>query len=209
MNLLPTEPAEVRALLENRYGRPEAAPITPHRRVEMALRHQEPDRVAFDFWAVPEVWTALRRYLDTDDDGEVLRLLGVDCRWIVPDYVGPAPIVQEDGSYYDALGTHRRSVSNEFCTYQEYAGHPLAHAQTVAEVESWPGWPKTEHWDVRTLKDKIQELNQGTEYWLCYEVGGIFEWSWGLRGFEQFLMDLVVRPEIACAIMDGYTDLYI
>ncbi len=214
MDRLPTEPAEVRAIFEDHYGRPEAASITPHQRVEMALRHEEPDRIPFDFWAVPEVWAALRRYLDTDDgeearDADVLRLLGVDCRWVRPDYVGPAPIVQEDGSYYDAFGTHRRPVSNEFCTYEEYAGHTLAGVQTVAEVESWPGWPPTEHWDVSTLKDKIQALNRETEYWLCYEVGGIFEWSWGLRGFEQFLMDLVVQPEIACAIMDCYTDLYI
>ena len=209
MDRFPTKPAEARAIFEERYGRPEAASITPRQRVEMALHHEEPDRVPFDFWAVPEVWAALRRYLDTDDDADVLRLLGVDCRWVRPDYVGPAPIVQEDGSYYDAFGAHRRSVSNEFCTYEEYAGHPLAHVQTVAEVESWPGWPPTEHWDVSTLKDKIRVLNQETEHWLCYEVGGIFEWSWGLRGFEQFLMDLVAQPEIACAIMDCYTDLYI
>jgi len=209
MSPLPTKPAEARAILEEHYGRPEAASITPRQRVEMALHHEEPDRVPFDFWAVPEVWAALRRYLDADDDADVLRLLGVDCRWVRTDYVGPAPIVQEDGSYYDAFGTHRRSVSNEFCTYEEYAGHPLADVQTVAEVESWPGWPPTEHWDVGTLKDKIQALNRETQYWLCYEVGGIFEWSWGLRGFEQFLMDLVTQPEIACAIMDCYTDLYI
>ncbi len=209
MDRVPTETAEVRSLLENQYGRPEATSGTPHQRVETALHHEEPDRVPFDLWAVPEVWAALRRYLDTDDDADVLRLLGADCRWVRPDYVGPAPIVQEDGSYYDALGTHRHSVSNEFCSYEEYAGYPLSNVQTVAEVESWPGWPPTEHWDVSTLKDKIQSLNRETEYWLCYEVGGIFEWSWGLRGFEQFLMDLVVQPEIACAIMDCYTDLYI
>ena len=209
MDRLPTEPAEARAIFEEHYGRPEAASITPRRRVEMALHHEEPDRVPFDFWAVPEVWAALRRYLDTDDDDDVLRLLGVDCRWVRTDYVGPAPIVQEDGSYYDAFGTHRRPAYNEFCTYEEYAGHPLADAQTVAEVENWLGWPPTEHWDVSTLKDNIQALNRETPDWLCYEVGGIFEWSWGLRGFEQFLMDLVTQPEIACAIMDCYTDLYI
>jgi hypothetical protein len=61
----------------------------------------------------------------SDDDGDALRLLDVDCRWVRPDYAGPAPIVQEDGTYYDAFGTHRRSMSNEFCTYEEYAGHPL------------------------------------------------------------------------------------
>jgi uroporphyrinogen decarboxylase len=92
MDRLPTEPAEARAIFEAHYGRPEAASITPRQRVEMALRHEEPDRVPFDFWAVPEVWASLRCYLDTDDDADVLCLLGVDCRWVRTDYVGPVPI---------------------------------------------------------------------------------------------------------------------
>jgi uroporphyrinogen decarboxylase len=183
--------------------------ILPRQRVEMALQHQEPDRVPFDFWAVPEVWAALRTCLDVDDDEAVLRLLGVDCRLVAPDYVGPAPRLQPDGSYYDAWGTHRRRVSNEFSTYDEYAGFPLAEAERVAEVETWEGWAKPEHWDTSTLKEKIKALNRETEYHIRYEVGGIFEWSWGLRGFERFLLDLVLQPQIACAIMDCFTDLYI
>lgn len=31
---------------------------------------------------------------------------------------------------------------------------------------------------------------------------GIFEQSWYMRGFDQFLMDLIINPEIAKAIMD-------
>ena len=104
MDRLPTEPAEARAIFEERYGRPEATSITPHQRVKMALHHEEPDQTPFDFWAVPEVWASLRRHLDTDNDGDVLRLLGVGCRWVRPDYVGLAPIVQEDGSDHDAFG---------------------------------------------------------------------------------------------------------
>ena len=103
-NRFPTAPAEARAYLERHYGRLEDTTITPRQRVDMALRHQQPDRVPFDFWAVPEVWAALRHHLDADD-GEVLRLLGVDCRWLRPDYVGPAPIVQNDGTYFDAFGS--------------------------------------------------------------------------------------------------------
>ena len=34
MDGVPTEPAKVRALLKGHYGRPEAASITPHQRVE-------------------------------------------------------------------------------------------------------------------------------------------------------------------------------
>jgi uroporphyrinogen decarboxylase len=52
-------------------------------------------------------------------------------------------------------------------------------------------------------------LNQEWRYHLRYEVGGIFEWSWALRGFERFLLDLAEKPEVACAIMDRFTDVYI
>ncbi|MCD6553268.1 MAG: hypothetical protein J7M16_04565 [Anaerolineae bacterium] len=115
-------------------------PITPRERVKGALRHQESDRVPFDFWAVPEVCAALRQRLGVETDEEVLCLLGVDCRLVAPDYVGPAPRVQPDGTYFDAWGTHRRKVSNSFGSiYDEYASFPLAGAQTAAEVETWDG----------------------------------------------------------------------
>jgi len=51
-------------------------PITPRERVKVALRHQESDRVPFDFWAVPEVCAALRQRLGVETDEEVLRRLG-------------------------------------------------------------------------------------------------------------------------------------
>jgi len=218
-------PATLRAFLQGQYGRPDAEGMIPRERVEMALRHQQPDRVPFDFWGVPEVYDLLRDRLGVECDEEVLRLMGVDCRMVAPDYVGPAPRVQPDGTYYDAWGTHRRSISNDFSTYDEYASHPLSAAQSVADVETWDGWAQTEHWDVSVetwdgwaqtehwdvsnLQTKIRALQQDTQYHIRYEVGGIFEWSWALRGMEQFLMDLVLQPEIPCAIMDCFTDIYI
>jgi uroporphyrinogen decarboxylase len=209
MNHSPTKPAEARAFLEAHYGRPESGPITPRERVETTLRHEEPDRVPFDFWAVSEVWAALREYLDLETDEDVLRLLGADCRLVAPDYMGPAPRMQPDGTYYDAWGTHRRKVSNPFSTYDEYASFPLAEVQAVVEVETWDGWARPEHWNVGGLKDKIRGLNRETQYHIRYELGGIFEWSWGLYGLDRFLMDLIQRPEVPCAIMDCFTDLYI
>lgn len=202
-------PSERRAHLEAYYGYPREDSFTPRDRVAAAIEKREPDRVPFDFWAVPEVCTALRDYLGVETDEQVLRLLGVDCRLVAPDYVGPAPRVQPDGTYFDAWGTHRRKVTNDFSTYDEYAGFPLAEAQTIAEVETWGGWPDPDRWDCRTLKDKILTLNREVPYHIRYEVGGIFEWSWGLYGLDRFLVDLKQRPEVPCAIMDCFTDLYI
>ena len=199
--------SRLRAFLESRYGRWDAAEISPWERVEAALAHRQPDRVPFDFWAVPEVWDKLRAALEADD-GEVLRLLGIDCRMVTPRYVGSKVRTLPDGTTIDAWGTHRRSVTNEFSTYEEYASHPLADAKTVSDVLDWD-WASADDWDASGIREQCERWNADTRHHLRYEVGGIFEWSWALRGFERFLLDLVEMPEVACAIMDRFTDVYI
>lgn len=161
----------------------------------------------FDFWAVPEVWGRLHAALDADDEA-VLRLLGIDCRMVTTRYVGTKARKLPDGTLVDAWGTHRRQVSNEFGTYEEYASHPLAEAETPDDVRAWE-WASPDDWDVAGVRAQCERLNAETRYHLRYEVGGIFEWSWALRGFERFLLDLVEAPDVACAIMDRFTDLYI
>jgi uroporphyrinogen decarboxylase len=76
-------------------------------------------------------------------------------------------------------------------------------------VETWEGWPDPSHWDTSNLKDKIQALNSPLPYHVRYEVGGIFEWAWALYGLDRFLVDLKRRPQVPCAILDCFTDLYI
>lgn len=209
MNPLPalTTPAERRAYLQAHYGWPMG--MAPRERVRAALDHRTPDRVPFDFWGVPEIYAALRTYLGVESDEAVLRLLGIDCRVVRPPYSGPAPRVQPDGTYFDQLGTHRRRVSNTFSSYDEYAGYPLAAAQTVADVESWNGWAKPEYWETTGFKAALHALNREVPYHLRFELGGIFEFAWGLYGLDRFLVDLKERPAIPCAIMDCYTDLFI
>jgi uroporphyrinogen decarboxylase len=206
-------PRDLRAHLEAHYGRPEDAPLSPWERVETALAHREPDRVPFDFWAVPEVWKKLRVALGLEGDvstvdEQVLRLLGIDCRMVTARYVGSKAREKPDGTLIDAWGTHRRKVANEFGSYDEYASHPLAEAETVGDVLDWD-WASPDDWDVSGVRAQCEQLNKGVRHHLRYEVGGIFEWSWALRGFERFLLDLAEKPEIAGAIMDRFTDIYI
>jgi len=177
-------------------------------RVRCALGHEEPDRVPVDFWAVPEVWERLRDFCGVGTGEEVLDLLHVDLRWVRPEYAGPPPRRLPDGTYFDVWGTHRRDVHNQYGVYAEYAGSPLGGAQSPADVEGF-SWPRPEYWDTGALPDQIRALNSAEEHFVCYEVGGIFELSWGLRGYERFLTDLAVEPDIACAIMDRITDIYI
>jgi uroporphyrinogen decarboxylase len=183
--------------------------MSPYERVQSAVERRRGDRVPFDFWAVPEVISTLKAYLGVESEEELLQLLGVDCRIVTPDYLGPQPQRFPDGSFFTAWGEHRKLVANAFSTYEEYASYPLSEVLSTTEVETWPIWPKAEFWDWHSVVPKVQKINQETRYHIRYEVGGIFESAWALYGLEHFLVDLIDRPAIPCAIMDCYTDLMI
>ncbi len=150
----------------------------------------------------------LRARFGTVDDEEVLRRLGIDCRMVVPPYVGPKPPTFADGSYLNPWRTHRRLVQNRYSAYEEYAGFPLGAARSIRDVQEFD-WPRPEWWSVDELPQIAGAFRKPVEYHTRYEVGGVFELAWGLRGYEQFMMDLVVDPEIPHAIMAKITDIYV
>lgn len=206
---IPSSPEKVREMLEKLYGDPAADAMSPYERVETTVQLKKPDRVPFDFWGVPETILKLKNYLHAVDEEEMLRLLGVDCRLVSPDYIGPEPEKFPDGTFYSTWGSHRKIVHNDFSSYEEYASYPLEKATSRAEVESWEKWPKPEYWDWDSVAPKIDKLNDKVRYHIRYEVGGIFESAWALYGLDKFLIDLITNPEVPHAIMDRYTDLMI
>ena len=183
--------------------------MTPRERVAAAIERHMPDRVPFDFWAVDETIGELRNYFGAKDEEELLRLLGIDCRLVSPDYIGPEPEKLADGSFFTTWGDHRRWVTNNFSTYDEYASFPLEDARSAAEVESWSKWPQTGYWDWQSVLPKIDRINQKVPYHIRYEVGGIFESAWALYGLDRFLVDLMQNPEVPVAILNCYTDLMV
>ncbi len=205
-----TSPKKWRSYLKTKYGEAHKENIAPRERVKISLKHEMPDRVPFDFWAVPEVKERLKNFFDVSSVEEVLRLLGADCRIVNPKYTGDAPEYDKDGNYRDRWGAVRQKVKNKSGgLYEEYAEYPLSGAETPGEINSWPGWPEADDWDFSVLPEIIAEINQETEYHIRLELGGIFEFSWGLYGLENFLIDLIESPELPCAIMDRYTALFI
>lgn len=185
--------------------------MTPRERVACSLRHEAPDRVPLHLKAEKEVWPQLRAYLGVDDDGcraGVMDRLGVDIRPIAPTYVGPEPKRLADGSFIDPWGFHRKVVEHKFGSYYEYASFPLANAQTVEDVESF-AWPQPDWWEVGAIPDQIDQINQDTEYCILYEAGSVFEMGWGLRGLEQFLMDMMLQPHLSEAILGHWADFWV
>ena len=179
--------------------------MLPRERVLAALAHQAADRVPLDFWGVPEIWQKLRTHFETENDEDILKAFGIDIRQFQPDYSGPPLEVLPDGSFFDAMGTHRRKVRNAFCEYDEYASSPLGFVETVSDFERY-AWPDIEHFDFASLPEKIGDMHN--TYYIKLETGGLFELAWALRGYERFMIDLAEEPDIVHFIMGRITDFY-
>ncbi len=173
--------------------------MTSRQRATAVLNRQTPDRCPVDFWAVDEVIERLLQYFNIKTEDELLDKLEIDFQFISPDET-VKNIELIDGTYYDKMGVHRKKVKNEFCTYEEYASSPLGYVESVEDFESYNAWPNTDNYDWKNFANKIG--NRHEKRMIKLHMGGVYEIAWALRGYEQFMVDMVCDPEIAHYIMD-------
>ena len=184
--------------------------MTPKERVRRALRHQPTDRVPVDLWATPETFVGLRRRLGVATDEEVLLALGVDIRVAGPRYTGPELPASEAGAVRDLWGVERKPVLAGAAQYLEVSRCPLADVETVAEVDAY-AWPDPQAYDFDEVARQAEAAGE------CYVVNvghrlnrtGVLKCASYLRGMEQFLTDLALRPDLARAIIRHVTEHYL
>ena len=69
-----------------------------------ALSHKETKRVPVDYWGTRDIDELLCRYYRVGSKDELLKELGVDLRYVFPQYTGPKLKKYEDGIYVDLWG---------------------------------------------------------------------------------------------------------
>ncbi len=201
--------------------------MTPRERVVTAMRRQVPDRVPMDLsWGLaPGALELFRRETGADSPEEYFKL---DVRFVSLELAkgwGTTPGVDDEGTldpaqtqkearfrrYLTELATgasitewgvgHVRGSEYHFVSFV----HPLQGAASADDVASYPFPTFDEEWRVERLKKQIDDDHA---HGLC--VGGmaastIFEISWQLRGMELLLQDLILRPDLAAALLDDVT----
>ncbi len=189
--------------------RPEAS---PRERVLKAISHEEADRVPLFFTVTPQVAAGLSRHLK------------------IPKYtIADSPLSQNRISYHELLvelgndvvgigacspqdsPTHEVSpgvLTNEWGVkyktvgfYSEMLEHPLANAETTADVEAYPFPDPLAPGRFRLAREVAERSAEG--YAICGDAEcTIFEASWYLTGFEKFLLDLSLEKAYVFALMD-------
>lgn len=185
-------------------------------RVLCALDHREPDRVPVDLWAVPEVWQRLALDLGLPDKEAILEHFDVGLRYVEgPAFVGRERTRHADGSYEDLWGVRRRimEVCGEGYTwrYSHVVEHPLAQAQTVADIEQYPGWPSPDWWDYSQVREQCAAhpgravVLKGNRLDRTAQLKTMMY----LRGMTQIWVDLAQNPALVEAMIARISSYYL
>jgi len=93
--------------------------------------------------------------------------------------------------------------------YFDQMYHLLAKATTVAEIEAFE-LPGVSEEELAWLRSEAQRLYETTDKAIMGHFGGnILEGAQGLRGWEQFMVDMVLEPDLAHALAQKLADHYV
>ena len=189
------------------------------KRVEAVLNHQEPDRVPIDMTLTIKPYLGLLDYLDIHPAEEinmsdftevrphldVLKALGVDITYIKlhsPVNWTPKPPTPA-GVSFDGWGIGRKEIEvSPGIMLNEIVHEPLKDA-TIADLDDFP-WPDPED-PGRTdgLEEEARELYEGTDLAIMGRFGGtLFETAANMRGWEQWMMDLLINPDFVSVVIE-------
>jgi uroporphyrinogen decarboxylase len=201
---------------------------TSRKRVETALSHQEPDRVPLDFCITLKAYVQLREYLGLPAETSVqhdrffevrppvdmIERLGLDVTFVrlrKPKNSKPLPTL-DDGTQLDEWGVGRSLVDLPVggqlfeVTYSPWQGLDPADI----DLDSFP-WPSAHVPGlVDGLEEEARKLSEEHGLALVGRFGGpILETAGYLRGFQQWMMDLVLYPDFSRDVLERITDIQI
>jgi len=88
--------------------------------------------------------------------------------------------------------------------------HPLAEAQTIEEIEAYPGWPNMDDpTRVAHVREEAARLAAENEYailatpWLLFPL----ERAFAMQGMDVFLLNLAINPDFARALLEKIASL--
>jgi uroporphyrinogen decarboxylase len=81
---------------------------------------------------------------------------------------------------------------------------PLRNATTLAKVERFP-FPAPDDFTYDHMREQVDVAHAAGNF-VKGNVGHLYEDSWGIRGYEPFLMDMIANPEICEYVLDRIFD---
>lgn len=175
--------------------------MTPRQRWLALLNNDKPDRIPTDYWATSEVTDRLKRELGCDSEWDLFEKLHIDRPYFLS---APPPAADRpDDASADIWGIRYKTVDYGGGTYLEAVYHPLADMDTVEQIDEYR-WPDPEACDFDHAARQVANLPADRIVFSGdYEPFLIY---CRMRGMEKAMMDLLLAPEIADAILGHLFD---
>jgi uroporphyrinogen decarboxylase len=186
------------------------------------MNHQEPERVLVDYGkhigsfhinAYKQIKAALgieskSRILDRMAqnvilDEEVCEKLGIDFRWVVPNWVGVRDMeIEGEPGYIDMWHTPHKWTD----VGQYYAIHSSPFNQeklTQTDIDNFD-WPRPTPEMFTGLAEQVRTWFEQTDYVVGADgiKAGILQTAAQLRGYDKLFIDFAINPDITHTFLD-------
>ena len=191
--------------------------MTSKERFRVACEHRRPDRPPIDYLAHPEVDRRLSAHLGLGGEDELLEALGCDFFYLpgrdisqnegyLPYYIGrPLPMTETERVCPLGIRWARGAYGSKFAVDEALEG-PFEKGASVKEILAHP-WPKAADFDFSPLVDLCDAQSRRVL------VGGLWTGilgdSYRMYGFQRFLTDMALRPDLVHALVDRMTEMYL
>ncbi len=201
--------------------------MNPRQRVLAVLNHNKPDRVPIDFGSTVfttitvKAYERLKKYLNIKNktkvshlvfqcaevDEKILKVFNVDTRGLInkgPE--GWLDVITDEGYHIDEWGIKRKISENG---YMDIISSPFENDFSFKVMDNY-NWPDGKDLGrVEEISSKAIKLRKETDYAIIlYIFGGITTMSQFLRGFEQWMIDLVDRESLIAELLDRLLKFY-
>jgi len=184
--------------------------MTPRERTLAALNRREPDRVPMSFSLCPLQMERFRKETGASSPAEYfgfgIRGVGIGRTKLKTNFSKCAAEYPE-GARVDewGIGWIRTPSSYHF----EHIIYPLREATTVDEIGDYPFPDVDADYRYEGVAARVRQLQEKgfAVSASAMAVGGTVFWPpYKLRGMEQLLVDFMINPDIADALLDEVTD---
>ncbi|NOY76347.1 MAG: methyltransferase [Calditrichaeota bacterium] len=165
--------------------------------------------------AEPEPWLLERFQIDVVD---LTHTFGQDPEnwkdWPLPDgslgqILKSSYPVRRNGGWVLTDGIRETARMPEGALYFDQCYWPLAEAASSKDIETY-NWPYVTDEELKSLEQKAKTLYEETDFAIMGSFGGsILEWGQGLRGWENFMVDLAMNEPFVQDLMDKMVEVHL
>lgn len=191
--------------------------MTSKERFNCTCNFQIPDRFPIDYLAFPETNMKMIEYYGLKNQDELLNKLKVDFYYTtfrdisqnesaLPFYFGPKLNLSENKRTCPFGIVWKREAYNDKFMVDTAIEGPLINATTDKEILSHP-WPRSEWFKLDALHQEIEDHND--KVIIGGSWSGIFGDSYRMVGFENFLLNMALNPDLIKCLVNRMTDFYL